>query len=258
MKAAWGSTETNIDKFNKDSRYILSMMNELSKLLSDAPDGKGFYTEFGEIRSLRELKANLAEKGNDFYQAYANSGNNHFANWVESVFDDAELASALRNADTHDKAVKALDDKLNFAQQNMAYNEKKETLHNYLADCDFSIKNVMDSPEFNPEHHKFETDLDMHSITKITPTKTTFLLNFSDIFQKKQADAVPSSDIMKNAVALENTEEIRHKETVAAEKENAVAGEMKALFPGLQLTNMNSKPADKKSFFERIISRFWK
>jgi hypothetical protein len=232
------------------------MLEKFNKLVSDAPEGKRFYTDFGEIKNLKELKSAISLKGSSFYFSYVKDGINHFANWIEEIFEDNVLANALRNADSHEKVISSIDDRIRYAELWLNYNADKEILTHYLTNGDLSIKRIMNSPEFSPEHHKFETafDIDLHSINKISPPKTTFIQNFASVFQKKQSGDIPEDEVMKNAVILSNTATIRHKEVIDAEKEKAAFSYLQRMFPGVGST----ASLEKKNFFEKIFSWFWK
>ena len=85
------------------------MLDKFTKVLSDAPSDKTFKTEFGEIRSLSELRNILVEKGKPFYESYVNDNENHFANWVDGVFEDKEFAQMLRNEKAYGATIKLVD-----------------------------------------------------------------------------------------------------------------------------------------------------
>ncbi len=60
------------------------------------PD-KYFYLADGRIvRSLRELALRLDEFPDELFSSHVNSEKNDFANWVEFVFCDKDLAQKLR------------------------------------------------------------------------------------------------------------------------------------------------------------------
>jgi hypothetical protein len=64
-----------------------------------APDGSGFFFSSGkEIKTIRELASELAQMSDEECAHYASLDTNHFANWVEGVFGEKELALKLRNA----------------------------------------------------------------------------------------------------------------------------------------------------------------
>jgi hypothetical protein len=233
------------------------MLEKFSRLISDAPEGKSFYTDFGEIKNLKELKKCISERGSHFYFSYVSNDTNHFANWIEKIYDDKELADTLRNADSNEKVVKAIEDRVRYAELWLTYNADKEILNHYLANGEFSLKKVMNAAEFTPEHHKYEStfDIDTRSITKVSPPKTTtFIQNFTSVFQKKQPEDVPEVEVMKNAVLLPGTYKVRHKEAITEEKERAAFSYLQRIFPGVKST----APGEKINLFEKIFSWLWK
>jgi len=64
-----------------------------------APVGVGFYLRGGrELRTIRALCAELSLMSDEEWRLYANFGNNHFANWIEGVLGEKELAMRIREA----------------------------------------------------------------------------------------------------------------------------------------------------------------
>ncbi len=228
------------------------MESGFSRLLSDAPEGKGFYTDFGEIKNLVQLKVAITEKGGNFYSSYADNNNNHFANWVEAVFEDSVLANGLRESVTYEQAIKALDDRLKYAELYLAFNTKKDMLNDYLTNGKYSIKQVMNTSEFSPEHHRFETifDMDVHSITRLSPPKTTFMQNLKTDSHEKHADAHLDFDVMRNATLLNSTTKLKQKTDTQAEKEKAAFSYLERMFPGVT----NSYTGENKNLFEKFFA----
>ena len=100
----------------------------------------------------------LYQHGKKFYNQYTND-QNHFANWVEHVFDDPELAHSLRNTNDFNKTAKLIDDKLKYAELHIKHNESKEILYNYC-------RNMQNGKNFEPKFHRFDT-LDNHDLSHV-------------------------------------------------------------------------------------------
>jgi len=140
------------------------MLEKFEKILGNAPAENTFKTSFGEIQNLRDLRTQLYARGKAFYKEYA-SDDNHFANWVENIFNDDELAQSLRNAKSFGSTLKVLDDRIRYLELYVHHNKKKEELTNYLAS--------MQTMNFEPEHHRFETltNLDLSGAMHLMPQK---------------------------------------------------------------------------------------
>jgi len=236
------------------------MLTNYSKILSDTPNDKTFKTGAGEFRNLGELRNALVEKGNSLYDEFVNDNENHFANWIAGVFDDHELAHHLKKAKSYTDTVKLLDNRMKFAELWLNFNSDKEVLHNYLLNGELSLKDMIAAPEYNPENQKFETIFDMNlpSITKITnPPKATILpeINFNAIFEKKQPLDISQDEVLRNAIPLPHTVEIKHKAIVEKQQEKRLLEQLESQFPGLRLS---AEPPRKKSFFEKLFSGFRK
>ncbi len=64
-----------------------------------APIGSGFFFHDGkEVKTIRELASKLAQMSDEECAQYVHVDVNHFANWIEGVFGERELADKLRNA----------------------------------------------------------------------------------------------------------------------------------------------------------------
>ncbi len=124
------------------------MLQKYKRILSNAPQDKTFYSSQGEIRNLGELRNLLLSKGKFFYDQYVHKEENHFANWIENVFDDKELALSLKNSNSYIEAARLIDDRIKYAELWLNYNGDMEILSNFLV-SDYNI--------YEPKHHKFET-----------------------------------------------------------------------------------------------------
>ena len=198
------------------------MYNKYNKILSDAPSGDTFYTNFGEIQNLRELRNLLYKKGKSFYREYVNEEENHFANWIENVFEDEELAYALRNANSFGQTIKLIEDRVKYLSLWLSFNKNKETLSNYL------IKNLPFDKEFTPENHKFETLSEYN--------KLNVIMSKPPVLENKP---------------IEPPRIERPPEKIMDEEE--LLKQLEYQYPGLNLLEEAPKP--KKSFFSRFFPR---
>ena len=82
----------------------LIVKKEQSNLI--APPGKEFQLHNGElIHSLSELLSMLQSMPNDVYSFHVGRNYNHFADWVEGVFNNKELADKLRSASNREEMI---------------------------------------------------------------------------------------------------------------------------------------------------------
>ncbi len=76
-----------------------------------APPGKTFRLHNGEeLRTISDLIKKLVHMTHEEWNEYANFGNNHFANWIEDVLLEPELAQNIRQAQDKDSMHAMLED----------------------------------------------------------------------------------------------------------------------------------------------------
>lgn len=72
-----------------------------TNLLGKAPETKSFVLKDGrKIRSVLELVDELETMTEEHFKHFVNETENHFANWIEGVFDTKDLARELRTIHT--------------------------------------------------------------------------------------------------------------------------------------------------------------
>jgi hypothetical protein len=83
--------------------------DEAKRILSDAWGDGFFWLKDGNVlKNLHELKNCLEHIPNEVFQHHVNKEKNDFFNWVEGVFKDKKLSSALKKAKTKATMHKAL------------------------------------------------------------------------------------------------------------------------------------------------------
>ncbi|RMD57437.1 hypothetical protein D6825_04000 [Candidatus Woesearchaeota archaeon] len=71
------------------------------KILGKAPEKYSFYLQDGRVlRSIYDLIDELETMTQDAFNQYVSDVENHFANWVNDVFEESELAEDMRRART--------------------------------------------------------------------------------------------------------------------------------------------------------------
>ena len=108
---------------------INSMYRKYQKILQNASKEQTFKTSYGEIKNLKELRSLLFAKGKKLFNEYVNERENHFANWVEQVFDDKELSSSLRETKSFHITLKIIDTRIRYLDLWLQQNKDKKSLH---------------------------------------------------------------------------------------------------------------------------------
>jgi hypothetical protein len=216
------------------------MLDKYNRILGDAPHGKTFQTKSGEIRSLSELRNILLEKGKPFFDEYVNENANHFANWVEHVFHDHELANEMKRTRSYGATVKLVDDRLRYVELWMRFNKDKEMAY-YDYPQEYS---------FTPSFHKFETlfDLPQHEpivedieIKEVEPEpdSPSFSVEVASVQEEVLSNAPPEAVL--NAPQFEGPQEL----------EEQLIQNLESQFPGLKVTS----PPKPKGIFSRIFGK---
>lgn len=79
------------------------------KILGKAPEEKTFYLKDGrELRTIYELIDELETMSEDMFRHHVNELENHFANWVEGVFEDKRLAEEMRELESQMEMQRAI------------------------------------------------------------------------------------------------------------------------------------------------------
>lgn len=77
--------------------------------IENAPAEMAFWVNYGPvIRDIPGLKDALSEMPDDTYVYHANMEKNDFADWIEYVFADKDLADALRHCSDRSKAAQVV------------------------------------------------------------------------------------------------------------------------------------------------------
>ncbi len=127
------------------------MYKKYQRALQNASEGQEFKTNYGEIKNLRELRSLLFAKGKKLFNQYVNKDENHFANWIEHVFQDEELSNSLRQTTSFHTTLKLVDTRIKYLELWLQQNQEKEEITNLL------LKNKGYDISFEPEYHRFET-----------------------------------------------------------------------------------------------------
>ncbi len=67
------------------------------KILGKTPEQHSFYLHDGrKLRSIYELIDELETMSDETFRQFVTGTDNHFANWIEGVFSEKELANEIR------------------------------------------------------------------------------------------------------------------------------------------------------------------
>ena len=78
--------------------------------ITNAPPGKEFMTtENKKAHTIQELTEQLKNMNNENYQAHIKEDKNDFANWIEHVFEQKELAENIRKTNNKEELIQTLE-----------------------------------------------------------------------------------------------------------------------------------------------------
>ena len=103
-KESAASSDESVEKKNQEEDEEEQFDDETSSKVSSAfekiaPDDKTFLLENGlKLHSIKDLYNLLDKISDDIFYKHVTSEKNDFANWVEHVFDEKELAEKIRHA----------------------------------------------------------------------------------------------------------------------------------------------------------------
>ena len=82
-------------------KNLQRMAQKPKKTLVVAPYDKCFFVNGGAvIKDMNELKHALETMSDDQFACHVSSGRNDFANWIEQILDDADLAGKIKRCKT--------------------------------------------------------------------------------------------------------------------------------------------------------------
>lgn len=118
-------------------KYLTS--TDAKKFLSRVPASKSFRIEGGkDIYDLKGLADALDEISDSSYRHHVSGTRNDFANWVEDVMGDDDLARALRSASNRRSMLHAVQRRIGFLETIMTEPRISTSFMRYTA-IDFSI-----------------------------------------------------------------------------------------------------------------------
>lgn len=86
----------------------------MDSISSDVPPANKFWVHDGKVlKNLQELKVALQKMSEDTYKFHANNNKNDFANWINDIYKNHELAQQMRTAKSRQDAARAIDKALN-------------------------------------------------------------------------------------------------------------------------------------------------
>jgi hypothetical protein len=98
------------------------------KYIEDVPDDKVFVLGEKRIKNLYGLLFEFREMGEETYGFYAAEDHNYFADWVQHVIENQELADKLRATKSRKEAVEALESAVESMRKDNSPKQEKESL----------------------------------------------------------------------------------------------------------------------------------
>jgi hypothetical protein len=88
------------------------------KILADVPDEKRFWLADGRyLKNMAELDAALVHLAPETYKTHSNENKSDFANWVQDVMGDDDLAGNLRKCTTREQASRAVAGRIQYLKR---------------------------------------------------------------------------------------------------------------------------------------------
>ncbi len=87
-------------------------------ILADVQPQYSFWVCDGKVlKNMQELQSALRQMSSETYSCHANNEKNDFANWVNDILSDANLAQKLRSARSKQEAEKAVGNAMRTAKK---------------------------------------------------------------------------------------------------------------------------------------------
>ncbi len=102
-------------------------MINIKKVLSDVPEDKAFITHRGaRLLNLEDLREEIKFMSEPEFREYVNNKKNDFANWIEYVIGDKELADRLRETQNKEKTFNLINSRIIFLKIKLENQEENE------------------------------------------------------------------------------------------------------------------------------------
>ncbi len=102
-------------------------MIKIRKILNNVPDDKAFITHGGSrLFNLEDLREEIKFMSEPEFKEYVNKDKNDFANWVEYVIEDKELADKLRETRDKEKTFNLINSRIIFLKIKLENQEENE------------------------------------------------------------------------------------------------------------------------------------
>jgi hypothetical protein len=195
----------------------------------NAPYEEEFVFQDGRrAKNLLELSVVLEGINRQDFERFVNPGKNDFANWVEYVLMDKQLASSLRSTISFEKTRELLDNKLavennslssinsvngNYSKKRILFNIFKHEPKNAVVEIKVPIKKL---PE--PEHHVIQ----MIPEQKVSETTVDNKIIDNKIIEQPKRKWFMKKDVRENAEQKNITQGSTEKKDFAAKKDNSL------------------------------------
>jgi hypothetical protein len=123
-------------------------LGDAESILSDVKPEQCFWVHNGPIvRNLHELEKALEHMNEETFGYHVYNSRNDFANWVKDIIKDDELADILQKAESKDKTLKEIRDRIKFIEETI----DKERLKSSNLESANLIKNINLKDKFSKD-----------------------------------------------------------------------------------------------------------
>lgn len=130
-----------------------------------APEGKEFIFKDGsKAQTLKELSISVKLMSDYEFSSFVNDSKNDFANWIEFVLFDAQLASRLRMQKTRDETIKIIDSKISEIN---SLSERQNNIDNSTNKKTETVTTASRTTNSNVEHVKTSETVEDFAASKL-------------------------------------------------------------------------------------------
>ncbi len=102
-------------------------MINIKKILSNVPEDKAFITHRGaRLLNIEDLREEIKFMSEPEFREYVNENKNDFANWIEYVIGDKELADRLRETQDKERTFNLINSRIIFLKIKLENQEENE------------------------------------------------------------------------------------------------------------------------------------
>jgi len=141
-------------------------MNEI--ITHKAPSKFAFVCKNGvKVHSITELLEQIKQMTNEEFKCFVHHGHNHFANWIEDIFELEDLPNAMRSVTTKRQTIAVIEAANGFADIGTSekkagskkhVNEKSEEIHHQISHLHTNLNHMTRYDTHTPKHKENARD----------------------------------------------------------------------------------------------------